>query len=324
MQRVSLVALSALGVCLAAACNGDGPADSADLPSEPQLLPNSQAGILGFRLVPRNESNRVEAVFINGGKKTLKVDLTRLRLEGPGASAFTLGAVVPASGEVRSKEAMGIPITFTSPGRGVYLATLVVESNAENLPVYRLDLVGPGGDFVIPDAPDIAFFEDPVPIEQETVLPVPAAVVRFYNLGGRSLNVYEYELSNTTTFRLLRGTAQPGVVCSYGAICGPGDGLEQGCCEGGLRCRCNDYYLDGSTCVCVTPSYPTEPPPANVTCEQRDATCADVIITSGQFNALAVVFTDPPPASGTHTTELRVHSNDPDSPIAVVDVTGQP
>ena len=150
-----------------------------------------------------------------------------------------------------SRNAIGIPITFTSPGRGVFLASLVFDSNAENIPTYELEVVGPGAAYdydISPIEPDIEFFEDPVMVEPTAAFAQPAAFARFYNLGGRTLTVTDYELSDATNFKFLDGTAEPGARCVYGAICNPDAPPSPECCNGGLTCRCRDFEADGVTC----------------------------------------------------------------------------
>jgi len=59
--------------------------------------------------------------------------------------------------------------------------------------------------------------------------------------------VPESQKGKIGTFSIPDSNAEPGVACTYGAICGPGDGLDQGCCEGGLRCRGNTWFLPYET-----------------------------------------------------------------------------
>jgi hypothetical protein len=276
------------------------------LPTRPQLAPNSPAGVIGFELIRIHESSSLDAVFINGGCEDLQINLDSITLTEPGGTShFSLGDVSPASGRVEARGAFGIPITFTSPGRGVYLATLSFTSNAENLPSYELDLVAPSGESPIPDEPDIEPFEEAVAVEASAAFAEPAAFVRFYNLGGKTLQVSNYTLGDDTNFTLLDGTATPSAPCIYGKVCGETDGLDQGCCEGGLTCRCLSFDTGSSTCLDT----------------EGDQVCSTVNVTSGQFAILGIQLTDAA-AAGTHSTTLEISSNDPDHPVTSVTVTG--
>jgi hypothetical protein len=297
---LSLVALTTLG------CDDEVDGCGLDF-DEPQINANALAGVLGFELARLQESNTLDAVVINGGCKPLELDLDSVRLEGADAAEFELGPVFPEDGSALARRAVGIPITFTSPGRGVYLSTLVFESNAENIPLYELDLIGPAADGRIPDEADIEFFEDPVEVAPSAALldadgnAIDVAIIRFYNLGGRSLRVSNYNLVDDSNFAFLDGTAEPSAACTYSKVCLPGDGAAQGCCEGGLACRCLEFALDGQTC--------------------NTSQCSAVNVTSGQFSILALQWAEGTP-TGTHSTTLEISSNDPDTPVASVTITG--
>jgi hypothetical protein len=262
---------------------GDSKTAECDLPQKPQIVPNAQAGIMGFELTRAGQTSRLDAVFVNGGCEPLIVDTAQVHIENATTdNVFSIGTIYPETGTVSTRGALGIPLSFSPEERGVFLATLVVESNAENYPEYRLELVGPGTAINIPDHADLEFFEREVTIEQTPSVAQPAAIVRFYNLGGRSMSISQYALSDTDTFRFLAGTAQPSAACNPDAVCSPGDGPEKGCCAGGLRCNCTS---------------------GDVPCSS--AQCANVIVTSGRFNLLGVVFTDTASA-GDHTTTLTI------------------
>jgi len=267
---LSLMALTTLGC--------DDSVEGCTLPDQnPQLSPNFVAGVMGFELARLQEFNTLDAVFINGGCQALELDLASVRLEGPDAAEFDLGVVFPEDGRAAARRAVGIPVTFTSPGRGVFLTTLRFDSNAENFPTYELDLIGPGADGRIPEEPDIEFIEDPVEVAPSAALldpltdePLPVAIVRFYNLGGGTLRVSDYTLADETNFTYLTGTAQPSAPCTYGGVCFPGDGPERGCCMGGLACRCKKFNLDGLTCAEVVAQEAPVPAP---TCPDGQDDC---------------------------------------------------
>ncbi|OGQ78933.1 MAG: hypothetical protein A2289_04090 [Deltaproteobacteria bacterium RIFOXYA12_FULL_58_15] len=294
--NISFVSLFAL----ASGCNGDDLECTLNS-DEPLLSTNAWEGVLGFDLSVEGASHRIDVVFVNGGCSELKIDVDALRLQGEGAGVFHIGEVDPPSGKVAPRGDFIVPITFTSPGRGVYIAELVVESNAANLPVYTLELVGPGAGQRIPDEPDIEFFTSEVTLEDNPFVSVPAGIVRFYNLGGRTLTVDSFVLNDTTNFAFLGGSVDPGATCEYGAICGPGDGPGTGCCAGGLKCRCEEFNANGVDCE--IPS------------------CADVTVTTGLFHIRGVQFTAEA-AAGSHSTTMDVYSNDPDTDPASVNLTG--
>ena len=178
-----------------------------------------------------------------------------------------------------------MPVTFTSPGRGVHLGRLQVTSNAENLPQLTVELVGPGAGDHVPDAADIEVFE-----AQSTLTPMPGidvdvGLVRFYNLGRATLEVTSYGIDDSDSFTFLAGTAQPSVACEASGTCA----AETGCC-GDLACI-----------------------------EQQ---CEAVRLLSGDFVLLGVTWSASAVA-GTHSSEVRIHSSDEDTPVAVVTVSGE-
>ncbi|MFC1611841.1 hypothetical protein ACFL6C_12835 [Myxococcota bacterium] len=266
-------------------CGCDDPPPGCDLDPKPQISPNAEEGVIGFKLTRRADGSKVDATFVNGGCPKLEVDVGALSIGGRDPGAFSIGEVYPASGEVSARGALGVPITFTSPGRGVHMATLVVQSNAENFPVYELDLVGPGTEWQIPDTADIEFFEPEVEVEETAFLDIPVAFVRFYNLGDRTANITDYRLADTDNFMFLGGTAEPGADCTYAAICAPGDGPEKGCCAGGIDCACPGGFNEQDECL--------------------ESKCEEVYVTRGQFSILGVTFTDQA-SSGAHQTQFDI------------------
>ncbi|MBI5510545.1 MAG: hypothetical protein HY903_17450 [Deltaproteobacteria bacterium] len=292
MTRRALAILTAAMSVTIAACGSDTPAPAAEqLPQAPQILPNAQEGVIGFALSVQGESQSVDAVFVNGGTDPLV--LTSIELVPHQTTAFTLGHVEPASLTVESRHAIGIPISFTCPGRGVYLADLVIKSNAANYPELTLQVVAPGAGLRVPEAADIEPFESTVTLATTAGLAVPAGLVRLYNLGGASLELQRYSVVDTTNFAFLSGTAVPGAVCAPGAACVPVSGAAQGCC-GNL------------TCV-------AEPaPPGN---------CESILLGPGRFIVFGVTWASGA-QSGSHTSAVLIQSNDPDTATLDVTVSG--
>jgi len=273
-------------------CNDDTPAPAIDeLPQLPQILPNAQEGVIGFPLTLQGDSPTLDAVFVNGGMDDLVISNAAISNDSHGVFSMTM----PQSLTVESRHAIGFPVTFTSPGRGIYIGDLVVTSNAANFPSLTLQLVAPGAGLRIPDVADIEPFETTVQVQAVAGLEVPAAMVRLYNLGGSSLEITGYTLSDTTNFRFLKGTALPSTACNILGACVPASPTDKRGCCGVLQCVTESPAVDG--------------------------VCSPVIVARGRFVLLGVTWTDTA-AAGAHTTDLAIASNDPDQSVLTVSVTG--
>lgn len=275
-----------------AGCGDDSssPVDD-NLPQAPQIFPSATSGVLGYALTLQGESETLDAVFVNGGKDNLVI--SSVTLENLTANVFVMTQPDAAALTVKSKKAIGIPIKFTSPGRGVFLGDLVVKSNAANLPEIRLQLVAPGAGDRVPDVADIELFESSVTIANVAGLNVPAALVRLYNLGGASLDLNGYSIADAN-FAFLSGTAVPGADCTPTGQCVPSEGSAAGCC-GGLTCE--------------------------VEANAQAGLCQSINVPRGRFVTFGVTWAIGAPL-GAHEGDILITSNDPDSSVVTVHVTG--
>jgi hypothetical protein len=282
-----------------AGCNDSAPQAAVDaLPKLPQIMPNAQEGVIGFLLKEQGDAQTIDAVFVNGGMDPLIISNAEITSD----THHVFSMEMPASTTIESRRAIGYPITFTSPGRGIYLADFVVTSNAANFPTLTLQLVAPGAGLDILDYPDIEPFETSVQIQNIPGASVPAALVRIYNLGGASLELMSYTLADTANFRFLVGTAIPGDVCKRGATCtvkaataAAPDLDGEGCC-GALECL-------------------TE------TSQPLVGVCSSVLIARGRFVLFGLTWADAA-TPGLHTTDLSIASNDTHHPVLTVTVSG--
>lgn len=194
-----------------------------ELPEAPQILPgiNVQGGTVVFDLTTTSETTELAILLVNGGREDLTV--SALSIAGRDADAFTLGDVPDADRTVASEDGLSVPVRFAPSASGVQLATLNVESNAENFANLELQLVGLSPGASVPDAPVLAPFETTVTVEGSTSAPTEV-FVRYANIGGGALNVSDYELtgSQADAFEFATGLAQPGVDCESNEACGAG------------------------------------------------------------------------------------------------------
>jgi hypothetical protein len=269
-------------------CSDDSkPAETlcSSLPQAPQILPNAQAGVVPFDMLTSGDMQTLDIVFVNGGQDDLAV--SDVRVEG---DDFTLLSVTPDTRTVACAEALAVQVRFESPGPGVSLGRLVVESNAGNFSSLEIELVGPTAGSA--NAPEIAAFETEVNVEEIPGVTVPAALIRYYNIGAETLVVDSYTVDDPTSFRFLSGTQVPGAACEADGVCEPEAGQAQGCCG-------------TPQLACVSNS------------------CAPIRVVSGDFVLFGVRFTEA--ATGTNlSTPVTIHSEDSRVQDAAVTVTGTP
>ena len=126
-----------------------------DLPQSPQVFPNPAAGFFVFPLTGATKSEVADIVFLNGGQNDLVFSTMTLS----GSGAFSIAAIAEESLTVISRESVAATVTFMSPGRGVFRATLDAASNAENFPDLSFELIGLGAedgfDLTVNREPDI-------------------------------------------------------------------------------------------------------------------------------------------------------------------------
>jgi hypothetical protein len=298
--RRFLGSVLAIGV---AACDPSPGPFTEDLPKGAYLYTETETVVFPLRVA--GETHVRDVVFVNGGLQ--KVRLRDVRLEQSGA-AFEVLSTVPRFPDVREIEprgALGVRVQFESPGRGVVMATLVVESDAANNQAMEIELVGLGADEPLPAVPDIARFESNVEITERSGFDVPVALARFANLGGETLELTQYTLDDTVGFRILPGTPIPSVSCDPAGACDPPAGAAQGCCDLACRGTCNGGLWDGQACSSPCPGLKLGDPEV----ECLDLTCAPVRAVSGGYVVVPLGFADPNGA-GAYGFSLTVHSND--------------
>jgi hypothetical protein len=295
MVRCASVFGIATAFLFATACSDDSTPPAVlcdDLPQAPQILPNAQGGVVAFGLVTASEILTTDVVFINGGQDDLVA--SDMSIEGRDAEQFEIVNVTPESRTAECAGSLAARVRFTAPDSAegaVYIARLVVESNASNFQTLELELVAPcAGERVASEA-KLALVESSVDVQAIPGLAAPAAVIRYYNVGGDTLVVDGYAIDDAASFRFLTGTEVPGAACESGGVCEPGDDQAQGCCG---------------------------TPPLACTNE----VCAATRVVSGDFVLFGVRFTDQA-SGGETTTQVTISSNDPASP-ATVNVTGTP
>lgn len=258
------------------ACGDDEKPPVLNLPQKPQVFPSAAAVI--FEQTAQALSAQDGIALNNGGRDNLVI--TNIEIINATAPVFQLGNVPTADRTVKSTAALFIPVTFNSPGRGVYLATLVIDSNAENFPHLEVEIIAPGTANPVPNSPDIVLFESNVDVIAELG---NVAFVRFYNLGSPTsvLHINGYNLNNNTAsaFAFPNGTPTPGAACVS---------TDLSACPGVGNCTNN--------------------------------VCDPVSLVGGSFIVLSVNYT--PPAAGTHTVDVEIESDDPDSPSVSATVTG--
>lgn len=242
--RVGLFVLAAL-MTTAFGCNGDDPPTTSEmlLPENPQASPEPAPGVLSFALTEPGLADTAHVSVSNGGQADLVISAPTVT---PDDGAFTLGEVYPASGTVASKQALSIPVEFKPSARGVHIAELVIESNAENHPSLTYQLVGPGSQSPLPNVPDIVAFET----EADVIPTLGTAFVRFFNVGGATLSVSKYAIINNIddAFRIAVDNRQPSDDCL-------GDGL---CSGSDNPASCSPILVGGGSFVILTVLY--EPP----------------------------------------------------------------
>ena len=242
----------ALSLALVVACNDsdDGDTQPADvLPLAAQLMPNPGTGFVVFPGLTRiGATSTTTVAVLNGGQQTL--DIAQVTLTGRDIDVITLEPVsTPVA--VASRQTVGITLTFAPDARGVFLADLVVTSNAENLPAATFHVVGAAPADPLPAGADLALFEaTPMTVVADvrtagcgsegalgscppSFVARPVTFVRFYNLGGQSLTIDRFLLdappltNGQPSFSYVPGTPVPGVPC-VGTMAS---------CDGGLSCR---------------------------------------------------------------------------------------
>ena len=274
---------------------GDSPDALEDLPPGAHILPGALGGVIGFPLLIQSEAKMLEASFFSVGREALVVESAEI--VGDTLDVFSM--TTPASLTVEPRKGISFPITFRSPGRGIYLADLVVKSNAVDYPELRIQLVAPSAGVRVPEEPDIQPFETTVEVQASSAwADIPVALVRIYNLGGMSLQLAEYALEDPSNFRFLSGTAVPGLDCSVSGACVPanvGDG--QGCC-GGLHCVTED----------VTPAPIT-------------GTCSPIFVSRGSFVGFGVTWTNDAVTGVPYSAGVQIRSNDPKPGRDLITVT---
>jgi hypothetical protein len=211
-----------LGVVLVFASCGDddsGGGSEPPLPKKPQILPNPDTGFLMFALTEANDPQGTDFPLVlgNGGQGDLEITSATIQDPGSGgASAFSLDPL--SSTTVKSRQAVSLPVHFNPGARGVYIATLVVESNAENTPTLEVQLIGPAATTLVQanPKPDIESFEA---VAEATLFEGASegiAFVRYVNLGPGLLHVVDYAITDDTdnAFSLQSGVAAPSAECA--------------------------------------------------------------------------------------------------------------
>ena len=198
-----------LMLCLMSWSCGDdnGSAGAQPLPVQPQLRLDSAFVIFPLTRSAAGTETEVDVVLVNGGQQPLEIsDLT---IQGRDAAFFSFppDSPNPSPATAISGQAVSVRLQFAPDARGVFLAELLVTSNAENLPSAPIQLVGPGrsNDTAGSAAPYLAVWEDTT-----EALSTGQAFVRYFNLGDRSLGVTAYSLSDPEgAFSILAGTVSP-------------------------------------------------------------------------------------------------------------------
>lgn len=298
------------------ACEPSAGPFTQDLPEGALLQTNSEFVIFGLRTT--GEADFRDVVLVNGG--SAKVELHDIRIEGRDEEAFEIESVIPDfpnEREIPPREAAGIRVQFTSQGRNVNVASLTIESNAANANVLEIELVGPGANDPVPAEPDLHVFRGVEAIKQRPGYAVPVALARYFNLGGDTLEVSGYELTDAVGFQLLPGTPIPSIACAPDGVCLPDAGGAVGCCELACRGSCNGGSWDGQVCEGPCPGNTVGDP--NVECSEM--TCDPVRLVSGTYQMVPVAFANPS-GSGPYDLDIIVSSNDPDQPRRLINIVG--
>lgn len=307
----------AMVVAGTAGCPETDPVINEDLIEGPQIFSSGNDGIVVFRLTPSGSTDTQDVVLVNGGRA--RMEIRKVRIEDPSAANFAIVSAVPTVPSViHPREALGVRVSFTSPGRGLHLAQLIVESNADNFPTLSIDLVGPGAANPIPPEPDIERIKHPIEISPDTEDGPGSAKVRYINLGGGMLVVSGYTLEDTDNFTILPDVPIPGIACTPEDACMPTDGAPVGCCDLACRGTCDGGVWD--TQACDAPCPPTTIGEPDVAC--LDMTCDLVHVASGSYVVVPVTFTPAAPATGPYDVQFRIQSNDPDQPNHNVRIMG--
>ncbi|MEZ4271911.1 MAG: choice-of-anchor D domain-containing protein [Myxococcota bacterium] len=179
-----------LFLLLTTACgDGNGKLPSPDpLPQQPQALPN--VAFVNFNATRAGFTSKTEVAIINGGIDNLVV--SDVQIVDDTANVFGVVSILPTSQEVESQRSLGISLDFSPPTPGVYLARLLVTSNAQNVPNLEFEIIGAATSNPPSPAPTVSFFEkSAAPAAQLTD---GSIFVRFYNLGIRDLGISKYEI----------------------------------------------------------------------------------------------------------------------------------
>ena len=154
-MRAIVVSLAAgLIALIAVNCGGGGPEIDPEppLPELPQVFASAPFVVFAVTpapVDPATESPAVmDVVFVNGGQQDLV--FTKIEIQGDTGNAFTITGTNPADLTAASRGSVIVTIEFDPTTRGIHLARLIADSNAENLPRVGFLMVGPASD---PDLP---------------------------------------------------------------------------------------------------------------------------------------------------------------------------
>ncbi len=176
LKDIALTSIFAITTVGLSACGEDPETDTYTPPAGPSLYLSeavvvfdvAQAGDTVSRSITANNGGTNDLIF-----SSISLDDT--------ANNFTL--TQPQSLTVGSLGSLSLDVSFDAPAPGISLAVIDLASNATDLAVAQLLLVGPVAQSPVAEGPDLAYFEDTTEVNTTT----NQAYIRFFNLGERSL-----------------------------------------------------------------------------------------------------------------------------------------
>ena len=263
-----------LGVILAAACGDDGQVQKPKpLPKEPVLNPNPQQPFVFFKLTAAGSTNTGKFDINNGGQNDLK--LKNITLAGDSANVFSdpyrvvskqQDDILPADTvTVKSTDTVNILVDFAPTARGIYLATVALTSNADNLPALTMNLIATGSTAPINiQNPDMEIESSTVGLETVDAQGGQGAIPRVFNLGGAPLQITSMKEVADANDAFSLFNYQPGKTCVDDTQCEdpgvsnddcvlcstvcPGQGsdcLPQGCIDDDTSRVCQPFSVIG-------------------------------------------------------------------------------
>jgi hypothetical protein len=192
------------------ACGDEQVSTAEDLPDGPQLI---NPGFLAFGLTEPGGQRISQIPIVNLGRDPLTI--SAVSIAGQDATRFTLGQ--PIESIINPRKATSVPITFRPNVTGAYVANVTINSNAENFPVFVVDVVGPSGDG---DEPNLQAADKTVSITVPAGAAEGRGVLRYYNVGRESLFITGYEFigAGAASFSLAEGTPRPGDPCALNDV----------------------------------------------------------------------------------------------------------